>query len=297
MSRTFGNSILVNLVCLALVASCSWSFYKEAHPTPVNKNSSINYLSAKSESRLDSITESEVTPAPLIPEPEAAEPIPVQETAALPQPEPTLTEWVGDPLPAPMPNTPGSVLAISKIMTDQPVVFLTLDDGWVKSPAAHDWLLAHRLPFTLFLTDEGIKNDYNYFIDLQNSGMVIEDHTISHPDMATLNFEQQKAQICGPADIYTNAFGVRPTLFRPPYGSFNEQTRQAAAACGMKALILWSAKVNGGSIQFQNNNTHLLPGDIVLMHFRDEFLADIKAFTDQAVKDNLQVGRLEDWIQ
>jgi peptidoglycan/xylan/chitin deacetylase (PgdA/CDA1 family) len=184
-----------------------------------------------------------------------------------------------------------------RIPTDKPVIFLGIDDGWHKTSEAHDWLIEHRLPFTLFLTNEAIKNDYVYFRDLQDAGMSIQNHTLTHANMTTMTLERQQTDICATADIYKAQFGKRPTLFRPPYGTFNISTQQAAANCGMKAIISWHAKVNGGSIQYQDQNTHFLPGDIVLMHFRPKFLQDMKIFTDQVEKDHLQIGRLEDWIQ
>jgi peptidoglycan/xylan/chitin deacetylase (PgdA/CDA1 family) len=231
---------------------------------------------------------------------------PVAEPQALPQPlpapipippppPPPISEWQGDLEPVSVDSA--QIPVLSRIPTDKPVVFLGIDDGLVRSPETFDWLISHKLPFTLFLEDDLASNDYDYFRELQDAGMTIQDHTITHADLSTLNLDQQKAEICGSADKFQAAFGTRPTLFRPPYGSFNDLTKQAATECGMKALIVWHAKANGGSIQFQDGNTHFLPGDIVLMHFRHEFLQDMQAFEDQVAKDHLQVGRLEDWIQ
>jgi peptidoglycan/xylan/chitin deacetylase (PgdA/CDA1 family) len=234
---------------------------------------------------------------------EAPAPDPVQQPATqlapplAPEAEPELeiAQWQGDP--DFVVSNPAQIPILLRVPTEKPVVFLGIDDGLVKSPEAKDWLISHHLPFTLFLEDSLVSSDYEYFRDLRAAGMRIEDHTINHPDLAKITLEQQKAEICGAADRFLTAFGARPTLFRPPYGSYNELTRQAAAECGMKALIIWHATANGGAIQFQDGNSRLLPGDIVLMHFRTEFLQDMKAFTDQVSKDGLQIGRLEDWIQ
>jgi len=173
---------------------------------------------------------------------------------------------------------------------------LGIDDGWTKSPEAQSWLLQHKLPFTLFLENDAVKDNYDYFKPLQQAGMTIEDHTLTHPNLAKLSFDQQKAEICGAADTYQNVFGRRPTLLRPPEGGFNAATQQAAATCGLKAVIMWHAKANGGSMQFQDGNTHLSPGDIVLMHFRPEFLQDMDAFMKQVQQDHLQIARLEDYL-
>jgi peptidoglycan/xylan/chitin deacetylase (PgdA/CDA1 family) len=185
---------------------------------------------------------------------------------------------------------------VSRIQTSQPVVFLSLDDGWVKNPEAHAWLIEHKYPITLFLTDAAIKDNYDYFKELQASGMTIENHTLDHPTLTKLNYDQQKQQICGSSDKLSQIYGQRPTLFRPPYGVYNEITQRVVAECGMKAVITWHAKVDGGSLQFQAGN-HLIPGDIVLMHFRPAFMQDAEAFVKEVNSQNLVVGRLEDWLK
>lgn len=183
-----------------------------------------------------------------------------------------------------------------RVPTTEPVVFLGIDDGWTKSPQAAQWLTSHKLPFTIFLTDQAAKDDYGYFTQLQNSGLNIQNHTLTHPDLTKLNYEQQKAEICGQSDRLQLLYGHRPTLFRPPYGNYNDITRQVVAECGMKAIIMWRAKADGGALQFQDVN-HFEPGDIILMHFRPKFAEDMKAFMAEADRQHLSVGSLEDWVR
>jgi hypothetical protein len=282
--------IILSVVVLALATS--WGIAGSNSLKPAQKHSLPRPQSfSKEPVRPDISDASQAALANPAPQPEA-QPQP-QSPASIPEPQ--ISAWQGqvDQMPA----APLQIPVLTRIPTDKPVIFLGIDDGLVKSAEAKNWLISHHLPFTLFLVDDLIKSDYPYFRELQAAGMAIQDHTITHADLATLPLERQKLEICGSADTFEAVFGSRPTLFRPPYGSYNDLTRQAAAECGMKAVVIWHAKANGGFIQFQDGNTHFLPGDIVLMHFRPEFLQDMRAFTDQAAKDGLQVGRLEDWIQ
>jgi peptidoglycan/xylan/chitin deacetylase (PgdA/CDA1 family) len=282
---------LIASFVLLFLATC-WGMFGTAHPRQIKASvlphpQSISTVSVQPELPKDS----KIASANQAPHPQ---PLPAPIPIPPPPPVP-ISAWQGDL--EPIVADPAQIPVLTRIPTDKPVIFLGIDDGLIKSPQAKDWLLKHNLPFTLFLEDDLVKNDLDYFRDLQNAGMTIQDHTITHADLTTLNLDQQKSEICGAADNFQSAFGSRPTLFRPPYGSFNDATKQAATECGMKAIVVWHAKANGGSIQFQDGNTHFLPGDIVLMHFRNEFLQDMKAFEDQVTKDHLQVGRLEDWIQ
>lgn len=217
---------------------------------------------------------------------------PLLKPVAPPGPEPPILSWRGPVEPVPI--TP-DVPVLSKLPVNEPIVFVGIDDGWIQTPEALNWLTRHHLPFSLFLSDDGINNNYQYFRVLQAAGMAIQNHTLSHPKLTKLNLDQQKAEICGAADTYEKVFGHRPTLFRPPYGLFNDLTRQAVAECGMKAIIMWHASVDRGAMYFQEG-THLLPGDIVLFHFRHEFMNDMQVLIDQLERDQLKIGRLEDWL-
>ncbi|HSX17858.1 MAG TPA: polysaccharide deacetylase family protein [Candidatus Saccharimonadales bacterium] len=209
---------------------------------------------------------------------------------------PAIAAWQGPIQPVNI-QTSDMAPVILRVPTTEPVVFVGIDDGWVQAKPTQAWLIKHHLPFSLFLTNNGIKNDYGYFKKLQSAGMTIEDHSLTHPNLTKLNLDQQKAEICATADIYQTVFGRRPTLFRPPYGAYNDNTRRAAASCGIKAIVMWHVNVGtGGDVQFQSNSTHLQPGDIVLMHFNPEFLQDMQSLAEAVTQNHLQIGRLEDWL-
>ena len=191
----------------------------------------------------------------------------------------------------------GTTPVIFKLSIAEPVVFLSIDDGWTKNPQVQQWLVERRLPLTLFVTNDAIKNNYDYFRSLQSANMTIQDHTLRHVNLTRLPLNRQKTEICATADIYQRQFGRRPTLLRPPYGDYNDKTIQAANQCAMRAIVLWTASVDKGVMNFQDDRTGLEPGDIVLMHFRSEFLQDMQAFLGQVQHDHLQIGRLEDWLQ
>ncbi len=237
-------------------------------------------------------------PAPNLPiAPVAAEPAVL--AAHQPKISPVKPDNVFQPTPSDVINLPrAEALApvFYKIPTAKPVIFVGVDDGWVKEPETQAWLLNHRLPFSLFLTDDAIKNNYDYFKPLKAAGMTIQDHTIGHPNLKRLNLEAQKSQICLPAERYDAVFGPRPTLFRPPYGEYNDLTRQAVTACGLDAVIMWSAVVTNGVLQYQKTD-HLVPGDIILLHFGKSFVKDADALMAQAKKDGLEIGKLEDWLK
>lgn len=221
---------------------------------------------------------------------------PVHKSKPAPRPVPIVGPWEGPVGPVIIRR--GHLAPVfSKLPINEPVVFLGIDDGWYQSSENLQWLKAHHLPFSLFLVGSQVRNDYDYFRQLQAAGMSIEDHSVTHPDFTLLSLDDQHDQICATADKYAKVFGRRPVFFRPPYGSYNKLTRQAAAACGIKAIVNWHVVLQDGAIQYQNPATRLKSGDIILAHFQSDFIANMQALNAQLAKQHLQIARLESWLR
>ncbi|MDQ4491824.1 polysaccharide deacetylase family protein [Sinomonas sp. ASV486] len=190
----------------------------------------------------------------------------------------------------------GLAPVITRVVTKQPVVFLTIDDGIVKHPESLALLKQYDYPATLFLTKSAMGENPGFFTGFQKAGDRIQDHTISHDTtMSTKGYAYQLGEITGMRDYISTTYGAAPTLFRPPGGAYSPTMRKAVADAGLKAIIDWEAKANAGSMQYQVGNG-LRPGDIVLMHFREEFAADLAAFRAAHQAAGLTVVRLEDFI-
>lgn len=193
----------------------------------------------------------------------------------------------------PLPSTPGVAPVVTRVETTDPVVFLTIDDGHTRSPEVQAALEEAGVPASLFLLDGPVEADAEFFRNLP--GTVVEAHTRTHPDLRTLSEEAQRAEICGNADTLERAFGRRPVLFRPPYGSYDEATARAAAACGMAAVVLWEASVNGDVVGFRTV-PRLRPGDVLLMHFRPSFVTELRALVERVDAAGLRFALLEDYL-
>jgi peptidoglycan/xylan/chitin deacetylase (PgdA/CDA1 family) len=203
----------------------------------------------------------------------------------LPQPPPT---------PVSLPAT-NSAPAFSRIPTTNKVIFLGIDDGMVRDPAVAELLRQANIPFTMFLVGGEAEAGADYFRQLQQYGGVVESHTINHPDLTKLSWGNMQTEVCGTLDDYQNLFGRRPTLFRPPYGSYNPNVQAVAASCGFKAVVLWEGSTNDGRFDLQDG-TQLTPGDIVLMHFRTDLLADLQKVFDVCKQQGFAIASLEDYL-
>lgn len=188
------------------------------------------------------------------------------------------------------------------IPTKKKVVFLTIDDGAEKDPALLKMMSELKIPYTAFLSDYLVKEDYAYFKKMQSRGVSLNNHTLNHPYLPGLSYKEQRREICGMQDVIQKRYGKRPELFRPPYGNYNADSLRAAKSCGIKAVPLWASEAFPNRMDWREWDRDLHPGDIILTHFRgredwkgtmpDMIRKVMKIVTDKGYA----VARLEDYL-
>ncbi|MGK5637475.1 polysaccharide deacetylase family protein [Streptomyces sp. URMC 126] len=164
---------------------------------------------------------------------------------------------------------------LSHIPTRDRVVFLTIDDGWYRDPAAAALLRDRRVPVTLFPLPDAVNQDPGYFRELAGRrASAVGNHTVGHPDLTTLGLADQRKEICTARDRLKAAFGRAPALLRPPFGRYDDTTRTAARECGVRALVTWTHDFTTWG-DTPPPVPRLRPGDVVLLHFTPTLAADL----------------------
>lgn len=188
------------------------------------------------------------------------------------------------------------------VPTQDRVVFLTIDDGSEKDPAFLRMMSELKIPYTAFLSDYLIKEDYGYFKKMQDRGVVLNNHTLHHPYLPALSYARQKREICGMQEVIREHYGKRPRLFRPPFGNYDQDTLRAARSCGVRYAPLWDEEVFVDHWEYREGDRDLHPGDIVLSHFRGRgewkgTMPDmVRRFLDKVTAKGYAVARLEDYL-
>ncbi|MFB7905129.1 MULTISPECIES: polysaccharide deacetylase family protein [unclassified Kitasatospora] len=216
------------------------------------------------------------------------------------------------PAPAPPADKPvklertGTVPVFSDVKTTDKVVFITIDDGAEKDPKFVEMLTDLKVPISMFLTKDIVKNDYGYFKPLQALGNHIQNHTVTHPVMSKLSADKQKSEICEDQAALTQQYGTAPLLFRPPFGdgANTPMLNTSVQQCGPRAIVLWRESMQIHDMQYQAGDKKLKSGDIILAHFRGpkelkgatmtQMFADLLA---RIQEQGFSVARLEDYIQ
>jgi peptidoglycan/xylan/chitin deacetylase (PgdA/CDA1 family) len=211
-------------------------------------------------------------------------------------------------LPPPSPGSrpslhskPGLPPLVDRVPTQDKVVFLTYDDGAETDPRFIDMVRELRLPVSLFLTDSVAGPGYGHFARLRSVGASIQNHTLDHPSLRGLPYAGQRAEICGQQTKLHDRFGLRPRLFRPPYGMYDTTTLRAAASCGVSAVVLWRAAVEGdGELTYRKGPAHLRPGDIISIASGEPAELTLRDRTTHVLREiqrrGLTVGRLESYL-
>ncbi|MEV6199172.1 polysaccharide deacetylase family protein [Streptomyces sp. NPDC051771] len=191
------------------------------------------------------------------------------------------------------------------VPTKEKVVFLTIDDGAEKDPALIRMMADLDIPYSAFLSDYVVSDDYGYFGKMQKSqprGVALHNHTLNHKYLPGLSYARQKREICGMQDVIEKKYGKRPELFRPPYGNYNEDTLRAAKSCGVEAVPLWASEAFPDHMEWREWDRDLHPGDIVLTHFRGEedwkgSMPDmIRRVMNVITSKGYAVAKLEDYV-
>jgi peptidoglycan/xylan/chitin deacetylase (PgdA/CDA1 family) len=164
-----------------------------------------------------------------------------------------------------------------RVPVNAPVAFLTMDDGLDQQPQDLQVMKAAHIPFTMFLIGPVAAGNPSFFSQLVGDGGVIEDHTMTHPDLKGKPYATQQSEICRARSLLASTFGRPPTLFRPPFGDYDSTTLRAVHDCGLVAAVHWSETVDSGKVNYQTSDHRIKAGDIILMHFRPAFPRDVLA--------------------
>jgi len=82
----------------------------------------------------------------------------------------------------------GLVPVISQVKTTDRVVFLTIDDGYEKDPAFKDYVVANKIPLTMFLVSQAAAAKPEFFSSIATvKGSSIQNHSVNHANLKTLS--------------------------------------------------------------------------------------------------------------
>jgi peptidoglycan/xylan/chitin deacetylase (PgdA/CDA1 family) len=122
-----------------------------------------------------------------------------------------------------------------------PRVALTFDDGPSPqlTPYILDVLAAKRVPATFFLQGDHSEQHPELVRRVHDEGHVVANHAWDHPWFPDLTPEEAEVESQRTNEVLTEVTGVRPTLFRYPFGQPSPGGDAALARLGMSNGVHW----------------------------------------------------------
>lgn len=152
------------------------------------------------------------------------------------------------------------------------IVALTFDDGPSKEFTKKyvDVLKSLNVKATFFVVGKMAEKNPDLLKYIADNDNEIGIHSYSHQYMPKMSPQQMIDELYKTQAIVVNATGIKPDLFRPPYGAFNNTLLKISNALGLH-VVLWSVdpddwKRPGISNIINTIVSKTSPGSVILMH-------------------------------
>ena len=125
-------------------------------------------------------------------------------------------------------------LPIYSVQRDDKCVSLTFDAAWGNEDTQTllSILARYNIRATFFIVGSWAEKYPESVRALAEAGHEVMNHSDTHPHMTQLSAEQMQAELRACDDKVEALTGVRPILFRPPYGDYSDAVVAAARETG-----------------------------------------------------------------
>ncbi len=129
-------------------------------------------------------------------------------------------------------------LPIYCVQKDSKVCSLTFDAAWGNEDTQQliDILGKYNIRATFFVVGEWVDKFPESVKALSDAGHEIMNHSDDHAHFTKLSADQIRAQLDSCNKKIETITGVCPTLFRPPYGDYNDSVVSTVRECGMYTI-------------------------------------------------------------
>ena len=169
-------------------------------------------------------------------------------------------------------------LPVYNVSTEDRKVAISFDAAWgeEKTDEILKILEDHNVTTTFFLVGYWVDKYPDRVRQIFDAGHEIGNHSNTHPHMSELSNAQISQELSELSDKVEAITGVRPTLFRPPYGDYDDQVVLQARKDGYE-VIQWNVdsldwKNLGIDPMIKQVTKEINPGDIILFHNNSQYI-------------------------
>ncbi|KEO84289.1 polysaccharide deacetylase family protein [Tumebacillus flagellatus] len=165
---------------------------------------------------------------------------------------------------------------VREVATNEKVVAFTFDDGpYPNTPRILDILAQYGAKATFFTIGKRAEWLPDTVRRVAQEGHELANHTYNHPSMRKISSEELHEEITHASTVLEKIAHVKPVLFRPPGGYYNDMIVNTARADHC-TVIMWSPNLDTGDWKrpgvhkiVQRVLKNVRNGSIVLFHDRE----------------------------
>ncbi|MBQ1507450.1 MAG: polysaccharide deacetylase family protein [Ruminococcus sp.] len=124
---------------------------------------------------------------------------------------------------------------VYRVESDKNQVAISFDAAWGNEQTSEllDILDEYDVKSTFFLVGSWVDNYPESVKEIAKRGHDVENHSNTHPHMPELSTADMTGEIQACNEKIASLTGNTPTLFRPPYGDYNNEVVRSVKGCGM----------------------------------------------------------------
>ena len=171
-------------------------------------------------------------------------------------------------------------LPVYNVDTEEKVLSISFDAAWGSAHTEKilDILDAYDVRTTFFLVGFWAEKYPELVQEIVLRGHEIGNHSATHPHMSQLSEAQIREELRKTSDLVEHITGKPTTLFRPPYGEYNDAVVRISREEGYEC-VQWNVdsldwKNRGADDMIRQCTKNTQPGDIVLFHNDSQYILD-----------------------
>ena len=184
-----------------------------------------------------------------------------------------------------------ATLPIYNVQTEEKKVAFTMNCAWSAEDIDKilEVLKNNNVQITFFMVGDWVNKNPEAVKKIHEAGHEIGNHSNTHPHVNNLTYEQNLEEIEKCSQKIEQITGVKPTLYRAPYGEYNETVIKAAFENGY-SVIQWNRdtldyQALTGEQMWKRIGEKLQSGDIILSHNGTAHTADSLEMLIKKIKE------------
>ena len=169
-------------------------------------------------------------------------------------------------------NASNRQLPIYRVDRKDNLASISFDAAWGTEDTQQiiDILAKYDVKATFFVVGEWVDKYPESVLALHNAGHEIMNHSDTHPHMTQLSADDMIKQVEGCSSKIEKVTGVKPNLFRPPYGDYNDSVISTLKNAGYYTIQWDVDSLDWKELSAEQITKRVLdktqPGSIVLFH-------------------------------